>query len=62
MIRALMLAALLHLSGCIGATGVLVLEGVASGATIAKDVIGIDVSLQQNQPGKVPVSRLLPAR
>ena len=40
------------LSGCGIPIAVLyALEGVAATATVAKDVVGIDVSLKQDQPG-----------
>jgi hypothetical protein len=60
MLRALYLAVLLFaLNGCGGGVALMVLEGLASGATIADKVVGIDVSLTQNQPNKVPVAAIL---
>ncbi len=57
-------ALFLALTGCHG-VALMVLEGLASGATIADRVVGIDVSLQQNQPNKTPITSILvpaPAR
>ena len=53
---------LLSLSGCAaGAAKVAldVLAGLASAATVADKVVGIDVSIQQATPGKVPLARAL---
>ena len=51
----------ISLCGCAGIPiGVLYgLEAAAATATIAKDVIGIDVSLKQDDPTKTPVKTLL---
>lgn len=57
MIRALVLLAPLALSGC-GPPGV-IMAAVGFGFTIAKDVIGIDVSLSQSDPTKVPISAIV---
>ncbi len=35
------------------------LSATAGALTIARDVIGIDVSLTQNTPGKVPLAAIL---
>lgn len=52
----------LPLPGCAGAgpLAVQVLAGLASGATIAQDIVGIDVSLAQRTPGKTPLGAVLP--
>jgi hypothetical protein len=51
------IAMLLSLSGCIGA--LYVAEGVAAVATIADDVLGIDVSLKQSNPNKTPIGAVV---
>lgn len=47
----------LSLSGCAGL--VLGLQAAAGVATIAKDVLDIDVSIHQATPGKTPVASVL---
>lgn len=47
-------ALFLALTGCHG-VALMVLEGLASGATIADRVVGIDVSLTQSTPGKTKI-------
>lgn len=52
---AVALAALAGLGGCGGPIVLQVLTGLASAATIADKVVGIDVSLTQDAPGKTPI-------
>jgi len=47
---------LLPLGGCIGVTGLMVLEGLASAATLADRVLDIDISLTQTRPDKAQVA------
>lgn len=47
----------LPLTGCAGV--VMGLQAAAAVATIAKDVLDIDVSVRQATPGKVPVATVL---
>ncbi len=60
-LRPLALAMFFLLSGCSGTVAVMVMEGLASAATVADKVVGIDVSLQQNQAGagKTPIKAIL---
>ncbi len=58
-LRAIIIATLLPLSGCSGAVALMVLEGLASAATVADKVVGIDISLKQNQANKTPIAAIL---
>lgn len=50
------------LTGCGGIPIAVVygLQATASAATIADKIVGIDVSLSQDTPGKTPVAKVLP--
>jgi hypothetical protein len=41
-------------------TVMLIFSILAGGLTVAKDVVGLDVALAQNTPGKTPVAAILP--
>jgi hypothetical protein len=61
MIRALSVVVLLALSGCAGIpAGVLIgLQAAGAVAYLAKEVVGIDVALTQDTPGKTPVAAII---
>ncbi len=55
--RVLCLTLLLLVGGCVP---VVMIPGIVSAAfTVAKDVVGIDISLRQNDPTKTPVATVL---
>jgi hypothetical protein len=59
-IRAGLLCIPLMLGGCAGIPiGVLYgLEAASAVATIGKDVVGIDVAISQDTPGKTPIKQV----
>lgn len=56
--RALCIAVLLPLCGC-GIAPAVIISAVGLGVTVVKDVVGIDVSLQQNDPTKTPINTVV---
>jgi hypothetical protein len=58
MIRALVLLAPLALSGC-GLAPTLILSIVGAGLEFGDKVLQLDLSVQQNQPNKLPISAIV---